>query len=57
MYVAHFPHRVDLEISTLKESVAICCGTYGVGSWLRLAAGRLERFENSTRFLEPFIAS
>ena len=29
----------------------ISCGTYGVGSWLRLAAGRLERFEDSTRFL------
>eukprot|EP00434_Breviolum_minutum_P038217 symbB.v1.2.033895.t1/scaffold4279.1/size42069/2 len=33
----------------LEESVRISCGTYGVGSWLRLAAGRLERFEDSTR--------
>eukprot|EP00438_Fugacium_kawagutii_P020923 Skav211814 [mRNA] locus=scaffold305:519714:524266:- [translate_table: standard] len=36
----------------LQEPVAICCGTYGEGSWMRLAAGRLERFENSTRLLD-----
>ncbi|CAK9015564.1 unnamed protein product [Durusdinium trenchii] len=33
----------------VQESVRICCGTYGSGAWLRLAAGRLEHLASPTR--------
>eukprot|EP00913_Durusdinium_trenchii_P026663 g25018.t2 len=47
-HLLYLPHSLQWQLRA-QESVRICCGTYGSGAWLRLAAGRLEHLASPTR--------